>query len=249
MTKPHKHAEAIKAWADGKQIQWAEALPPTAADPLAQREPGWFDVCPGVAPMWAEHHLYRAKPEPKWQKEREAFYRGERIQWRSLCAQHAKHGWMDVPPGSPLMGPAFDEPTNEFRVPREWQAERDAFDRGKEIEVRSNDFGWTATSNPSWLKAADGYEYRAKPKAETIRRCLIRNIDGSVRTGNAKTESAEKALEARSDFLMWCGPRKEVVTESKPIVAFGVDPGAAGGDEGYFVARMADGTIQHWKFR
>ena len=203
MTKPHKHAEAIKAWADGKQIQWAEPICPTSSDPLAPGTPDWKDVPLDIPPTWSGSLLFRVKPEPKWRKEREAFAHGERIQWRSTSKQHAGMAWRDVPPRSP-MGLAFDEPTNEFRI---------------------------------------------KPKVETIRHCLIRNSDGSVRAGNAKTESAEKALEARSDFMMWCGPRKEVVTESNPIVAFGVDPGAAGGDECYFVARMADGTIQHWKFR
>lgn len=51
MKKPHKHAELIKAWADGAEIEhrwdtddfWVESITPT-----------WIGDC-----------LYRIKPEPK----------------------------------------------------------------------------------------------------------------------------------------------------------------------------------------
>ena len=47
----HKHAELIKAWADGAQIQykWNNA---------------WFDVAHNN-PHWLEHDEYRIKPEEK----------------------------------------------------------------------------------------------------------------------------------------------------------------------------------------
>ena len=49
--KPHKHAELIKAWADGAAIQtWVES---------AGR---WED---NINPMWLEEVEYRIKPEPK----------------------------------------------------------------------------------------------------------------------------------------------------------------------------------------
>ena len=51
MNKPHKHAELIKAWADGATI---EALnEPTNAWYLAE-------------PLWHLDVQYRIKPEPKW---------------------------------------------------------------------------------------------------------------------------------------------------------------------------------------
>lgn len=50
--KPHKHAEVIKAWADGATIQYF-----TAGD-------GWVDLTAPI-PGWLDHVGYRIKPEPK----------------------------------------------------------------------------------------------------------------------------------------------------------------------------------------
>ena len=47
--KPHKHAELIKAWADGAEIQ------------LKGRNGEWIDIFPD----WQEKCEYRIKPEPK----------------------------------------------------------------------------------------------------------------------------------------------------------------------------------------
>ena len=49
--KPHKHAEIIKAWADGAEIQVR-----------ISSSSEWQDA---VNPYWAEHYEYRIKPEPK----------------------------------------------------------------------------------------------------------------------------------------------------------------------------------------
>ena len=50
--KPHKHAELIKAWADGAEIQY-----------LAHDDKKWYDC---KKPMtWYENDIYRIKPEPK----------------------------------------------------------------------------------------------------------------------------------------------------------------------------------------
>lgn len=46
--KPHKHAELIKAWADGAEIQYYEI-------------DKWVDC----VPEWDEDYEYRIKPEPK----------------------------------------------------------------------------------------------------------------------------------------------------------------------------------------
>lgn len=56
--KPHKHAELIKAWADGAEIQ---ALGGTF-NKSGQIEECWVDD-PNV--LWHEHIKYRIKPEPK----------------------------------------------------------------------------------------------------------------------------------------------------------------------------------------
>ena len=51
MNKPHKHADAIKAWADGAQIQ--------CADPDS---PEYWEDC--ANPDWHTCMLYRVKPAP-----------------------------------------------------------------------------------------------------------------------------------------------------------------------------------------
>jgi len=48
--KPHKHAELIKAWADGAEIQ------------ILGRESKWIDIS---MPCWEEFNTFRIKPEPK----------------------------------------------------------------------------------------------------------------------------------------------------------------------------------------
>ena len=52
--KPHKHAELIKAWADGAVIQCYDTNP---------REHRWVDCIP--QPSWHESVKYRVKPQPK----------------------------------------------------------------------------------------------------------------------------------------------------------------------------------------
>ena len=51
MKKPHIHAELIKAWADGSQIQW-----------FSEGQQKWFDV---ASPAWELNYKYRIKPETK----------------------------------------------------------------------------------------------------------------------------------------------------------------------------------------
>ena len=46
---PHKHAELIKAWADGAEIQCKH-----------WRDDRWLDL--NVAPVWGEKYSYRIKP-------------------------------------------------------------------------------------------------------------------------------------------------------------------------------------------
>lgn len=50
MKKPHKHAELIKAWADGAEIQVEETTG------------SWVDI---PCPLWRCSTTYRIKPEPK----------------------------------------------------------------------------------------------------------------------------------------------------------------------------------------
>ena len=51
MNKPHKHAELIKAWADGAEVEyWSESYKEWSVEPY----PNWYDTS-----------TYRIKPEPK----------------------------------------------------------------------------------------------------------------------------------------------------------------------------------------
>lgn len=52
MKTPHKHAELIKAWADGATIQCKDA------------QSNWCNVAFND-PSWNTHYEYRIKPEPK----------------------------------------------------------------------------------------------------------------------------------------------------------------------------------------
>lgn len=52
MNKPHKHAEVIKAWADGAEIECRCPV----------NNSGWL---PTNAPSWFEDYEYRVKPQPK----------------------------------------------------------------------------------------------------------------------------------------------------------------------------------------
>lgn len=52
MKTPHKHADIIKAWADGEQIEF-----------LNQHTKQWVPI--GTEPCWFKGSIFRIKPEPK----------------------------------------------------------------------------------------------------------------------------------------------------------------------------------------
>ena len=58
--KPHKHAELIKAWADGAEIQWKDA------------DGRWHSVDNNYAIPWNNYIEYRIKPEPKMSPQEKA---------------------------------------------------------------------------------------------------------------------------------------------------------------------------------
>ena len=53
MKTPHKHADTIKAWADGAEIEFLDTL---------SREPLWREA---TRPTWNVDTDYRVKPEPE----------------------------------------------------------------------------------------------------------------------------------------------------------------------------------------
>lgn len=59
MTKAHKNAEVIKAWADGKVIQWLNLWPNMPGE--------WedFDEIKHLGPWCNKSIVWRIKPEPK----------------------------------------------------------------------------------------------------------------------------------------------------------------------------------------
>lgn len=52
--KPHKHAELIKAWADGAEIEIYSSY-----------DNEWIRYSEGENPSWGENYEYRIKPETK----------------------------------------------------------------------------------------------------------------------------------------------------------------------------------------
>ena len=57
MNKQHKHAELIKAWADGAEIEWYD-----------EYHNQYFNC---TNPNWRDNTKYRIKPKPKWEKRQE----------------------------------------------------------------------------------------------------------------------------------------------------------------------------------
>lgn len=70
--KPHKHAELIKAWADGAEIQ------------VLVRDGEWVKT---PYPEWNEDTEYRIKPEPKpnWYRHYMVAKEGDGIYPRGTC--------------------------------------------------------------------------------------------------------------------------------------------------------------------
>lgn len=149
MSKPHVHAELIKAWADGAEVQVYLAH-------------SWVD---SRVPAWVEDGKYRIKPDP-FAEFKEALARGERVDAR-LKGLPPGVGWFELRPDNKTW-----RCNGEYRVAKPWQDERDAYDRGETIETRGRLFedwvpGWTTLSSdmpPVW---APRQQYRVKPKAIT----------------------------------------------------------------------------------
>ncbi len=54
----HKHADVIKAWADGAKVQ-------CRAPKNGRYDPPWFDIPSDETVYWSNDAEYRVKPEPK----------------------------------------------------------------------------------------------------------------------------------------------------------------------------------------
>lgn len=104
MNTPHKHAEVIKAWADGATIQ----VRGLCSDP-------WEDI---KSPSWWVGNEYRVKPiAHKWQHLIDAQAAGKAVQMRSGNTWH--DGWW-----------VFNSPNAEYRLKPETIRVRVGLTRG-----------------------------------------------------------------------------------------------------------------------
>jgi len=78
MTTPHKHAELIKAWADGAQIQVKY-----------ETAPEWKDI---TYPKWTEGLEYRVKPESKPDFEKLMYFYADLYHSPDLCVVRSHLG-------------------------------------------------------------------------------------------------------------------------------------------------------------
>lgn len=69
MAQPHKHAELIKAWADGAEIEYWDNLACI-----------WVS-CPNNAPTWGRNNKYRIKPHIEQRRYRVALFETARTRW------------------------------------------------------------------------------------------------------------------------------------------------------------------------
>ena len=69
MSTPHKHADVLRAIADGKEVQWRDT-------PLGP----WFDEAGPLTPLTHAHLEWRVKPEPK-----PDVVVGERVLYSQYC--------------------------------------------------------------------------------------------------------------------------------------------------------------------
>jgi hypothetical protein len=95
--KPHKHAELIKAWADGAEIEYRENDSP------------WFSA---PRPVWNDWQEYRIKPEPK--PDIEAYTRIDRWHKGSTASTKWRSISIDYLPGDNLKL-TFDGESNKLK--------------------------------------------------------------------------------------------------------------------------------------
>lgn len=167
---PHKHANMIKAWADGAEI--------------VVRSPG-SEWRPAPWPKWIPSHEYRVKSDP-YAHLRQAWREGKTVQ---LAGADKPGVWGDLPAPHPGGEDVYEFvfPPEEYRVKLEWQAERDAFAAGKVIQTPYRPWNtsvWVDRAHPLWLPGAVGHLYRVKPEPETRTLTLGTYRDGKVLQAN-----------------------------------------------------------------
>lgn len=133
--KQHKHAELIKKWADGAEIQ--------VFDGFFNHD--WVDC---YNPSWDDDLEYRIKN--KFQELIDAWKNGAKIQLKS------DNRWVDV--GVPSWNPDW-----EYRIKHKHQEFIDAEKEGKQIQIfDAITASWV--DKRVGKNFIDGFEYRIKPK-------------------------------------------------------------------------------------
>lgn len=184
MSKPHPHAELIKAWADGAEIE--VHIPHVGWVPVRQR-------C-----SWNPGHTFRIKPDP-YAVFKEALARGERVDVR-LKGLRPGYGWEEMTPRTHAEGMNCFSDRHEHRIALPWQDERDAHDRGEAIEYMAKGMsGWALTREPLWF--VDAGEYRVKPRKDT-HTCVVKQL-----------KLCPKDPDAPQDFLVNLSPDLELDVE------------------------------------
>lgn len=153
MSKPHKHAELIKAWADGATIEYWDS------------HGGAWVPATDNNPAWSVFQLYRIKPDP-YKPYADALAAGKSVDARPKGLPPGA-GWAELLPTYCDWHEDY-----EYRVNLPWQDERDAHARGEPIEFRIKskpgayfeDF-WGICPRPIW---SDDCEYRVKPKTQVL---------------------------------------------------------------------------------
>lgn len=86
MGTPHKHAEVIKAWAEGEPIQIWESV-----------RGQWIDWPDNLAPSWFESRQYRVKPKEPRRFWINVYAEGPAVLHTSLeSAVRGRLGWQET---------------------------------------------------------------------------------------------------------------------------------------------------------
>ncbi len=195
MATPHKHADVIKAWADGAVI---EVQTP--------RHHGAWVQMRTDHPEWLTENEYRVKR--KWQAEMDAQKAGKAIQGRSPAMTGGE--WQDG-----LDWAFFEEGSWDYRIkpePHKWQACLDAQKAGKQLQARwATDSEWTDQHPGStWLCNDLGAEYRIKP-AMLRYRLVVRRYPGSTPfVDTVVTDYHAGIVENGNSFVRWVGDWVEI---------------------------------------
>ena len=189
MSTPHKHAELIKAWADGAVIQYKDALCDV-----------WTDTS-GNRPAWITDAEYRVKPTPDPLKEfKEAFFAGKVVEW-----QGSRGHWQPVETYC-AWNPQFNY---RLKPVHKWQHLIDAQSAGKACQMQRLNGDW---ADGDFVFDGVDRKYRLKPEMIKFRNFLWRScFGGDVVTSVCTFDSHTREDRTKwKGFIHWIGDWQEV---------------------------------------